>query len=269
MDIIEFSKVVFLAFFQGVAEFLPISSSGHLMLLGKLFGIDPESNFLLAIILHFGTLFSIVIFYFRDLLNILIERNFRLIGVLIIGSIPVVIVGFTLKLLNFDEQIFNNLLLVAIGFATTGTLLNFLKHKQKQEENYIPLEKLPFFRALLVGLLQAVAILPGISRSGSTIFGGLKNKLSPKDSAKFSFLLGLIAIGGATFVEILSKLKDGGIGQFESKQLIYVIVGFFVSAITGYISLSFLIKILQKGKLSYFSIYLYIVAILTFLIWLK
>lgn len=267
MDWLELFKVGILAVFQGVAEFLPISSSGHLQVLQFLLGFDPESNIFLSVILHSGTLLAIVVFYFLTLWEILVKRQFKLILAIIIGTIPAGLAGVGIKLSGLDDIIFTSLLVPAIGFLFTAFLLLYaLKGRTEEEENSaLPLAEIPLTKALLIGIAQAVAITPGISRSGSTIAAGLKVNLKKADCARFSFLLAIPAIGGAMVLE----LKDlfSAPGDITSGDIMVWLFGFIIAAVVGYFSLKLLLGMLQKGKLQYFAWYLLGASIFTFGLW--
>ena len=267
MDWLELFKVGILAVFQGVTEFLPISSSGHLQVLQFLLGFDPESNIFLSVVLHAGTLLAIVVFYFLTLWEILVKRQFKLILAIIIGTIPAGLAGVGIKLSGLDDIIFTSLLVPAIGFLFTAFLLLYaLKGRTEEEENSaLPLAEIPLTKALLIGIAQAVAITPGISRSGSTIAAGLKVNLKKADCARFSFLLAIPAIGGAMVLE----LKDlfSAPGDITSGDIMVWLFGFIIAAVVGYFSLKLLLGILQKGKLQYFAWYLLGASIFTFGLW--
>lgn len=267
MDWLELFKVGILAVFQGVAEFLPISSSGHLQVLQFLLGFDPESNIFLSVVLHAGTLLAIVVFYFLTLWEILVKRQFKLILAIIIGTIPAGLAGVGIKLSGLDDIIFTSLLVPAIGFLFTAFLLLYaLKGRTEEEENSaLPLAEIPLTKALLIGIAQAVAITPGISRSGSTIAAGLKVNLKKADCARFSFLLAIPAIGGAMVLE----LKDlfNAPGDITSGDIMVWLFGFIIAAVVGYFSLKLLLGMLQKGKLQYFAWYLLGASIFTFGLW--
>ena len=267
MDWLELFKVGILAVFQGVAEFLPISSSGHLQVLQFLLGFAPESNIFLSVVLHAGTLLAIVVFYVLTLWEILVKRQFKLILAIIIGTIPAGLAGVGIKLSGLDDIIFTSLLVPAIGFLFTAFLLLYaLKGRTEEEENSaLPLAEIPLTKALLIGIAQAVAITPGISRSGSTIAAGLKVNLKKADCARFSFLLAIPAIGGAMVLE----LKDlfSAPGDITSGDIMVWLFGFIIAAVVGYFSLKLLLGMLQKGKLQYFAWYLLGASIFTFGLW--
>lgn len=267
MDWLELFKVGILAVFQGVAEFLPISSSGHLQILQFLLGFDPESNIFLSVVLHAGTLLAIVVFYFLTLWEILVKRQFKLILAIIIGTIPAGLAGAGIKLSGLDDIIFTSLWVPAIGFLFTAFLLLYaLKGRTEEEENSAhPLSEIPLTKALLIGIAQAVAITPGISRSGSTIAAGLKVNLKKTDCARFSFLLAIPAIGGAMVLELKDLFSTPG--SIASSDIMVWLFGFIIAAVVGYFSLKLLLGILQKGKLQYFAWYLLGASIFTFGLW--
>ncbi len=254
-------QIVMLAVFQGIAEFLPVSSSGHLEMLSAFFGIAEDERFTLSIVLHAGTLCAMLVFYFREIIGIFIKKQYRIIAAVVIGSVPAGIGGVFIKLTDMDRY-FHSVILVGVCFLITGVLLLMLRQCQKKEYEYVPLEKLPYESVLAIGLMQMVAILPGISRSGSTIFAGAKCRLNPEDNAKFSFFLAMAAIGGATLLEILSLLKEkGDISQGLTAG--NYIVGFAVAGISGYLSLMLLLKLLKSRKLGWFSIYMFLAGTFT------
>ncbi len=258
---IEYLHIILMAVFQGIAEFLPISSSGHLEVLGAVFGIAPEERLTVSIVLHAGTLVSMLVFYFRNIIGIFLKKQWRIIGAVIVGSVPAGVAGVGLKLSGCDE-IFHSLILVGCCFLITGILLLSLRKIQQKETEYIPLEKLPWKSVLFIGFIQMIAILPGISRSGSTIFAGAKCKLSPEDDAGFSFYLAMAAIGGASLIEFLSLLDKA---EKVSSGLTagHYAAGFLVSAVSGYLALVLLLKLLKSKKLGYFSIYMLLAGALT------
>ncbi|MDD5597585.1 MAG: undecaprenyl-diphosphate phosphatase [Victivallaceae bacterium] len=253
--------VIFMAAVQGIAEFLPISSSGHLAVMGRLFGFDAETNAVLNIVLHAGTLLAILIYYFKELLAILQKYDFKLVGQLALATVPVGISGLTVKLLGWDESIFNNLFVPGAGFLITATLLL----RSRKPEAGKSIDELGCGKSFLIGLVQAFAVLPGVSRSGSTIAAGFKCGLKSEDAARFSFLLAVPAIGGVAFVKLLMLLKNTD-STLHSLGVSYLAAGFIVSALVGYFSLCLLLRLLKRGDFKYFAWYLYFLGLAT-LIW--
>ena len=258
--------VLILAVAQGIAEFLPISSSGHLLVLGNWFGFDAEKNMTLNVVLHAGTLLAIVVFYFRKLLGILLESGRRrLILLVIAGSVPAAVVGVGLKISGMDNVLFSSPWVAVGGFVITATMLLTVfgvpwKNKLTEDEG-IAAEQMSFKQALLIGCSQAIAITPGISRSGSTISVGVLSKLRKADAAEFSFLLAIPAIGGAALLELKEMLQEGASAYSRSDILLYA-AGFAASAVVGYAALAGLLAMLKRGKLGFFACYLYLAAVI-------
>ncbi|MBR7144398.1 MAG: undecaprenyl-diphosphate phosphatase [Lentisphaeria bacterium] len=258
----EILKICILAAAQGIAEFLPISSSGHLLVLSNWFKFDVEESMLLNIVLHAGTLLAIIVFYFKSLCRIVFDPlRRRLIGLVIVGSIPAGVVGIALKKLHLADKLFASPYVAALGFAFTGTMLVCVFRKKEDAPDAVPAEKMSFKQAVLIGLAQALAITPGISRSGSTISCGVMVKLRKADAAVFSFLLAIPAIGGAALLEVVDMFKNSD--TISGGELLPVFIGFIVSAVVGYFSLAGLIKLLKKGRLDCFAYYLFAAALIT------
>ena len=249
-------KVFILAVIQGIAEFLPISSSGHLVVTNALIGTG-EGTAELNIILHFGTLVAIVVFYWRRILDLL-KSDRRVIPLLIVGTIPAVVIGLIIKK-KFD-WITEDSLLAGFMLPITGLILILLTRFTKGEKEY---QQITFKTAILIGFAQAFAILPGISRSGSTIVAGAMLGLKQQSAATFSFLLAIPVILGATVLE----LKDIYEKWSESQHLevappitetpVYLLVaGAVISFFVGLVALRWLVTWIEKGKLHWFSYWL-------------
>ncbi len=266
------AQAIILGIIQGIAEFLPISSSGHLVLLQHFFGIK-EGNLFFTEMLHFGTLISIFIVYFNDIINIIVEF-FKMIGswiknkkitikngyqklalLIIIGTIPTAIIGILFE--DFFETLYSSSLLpIGISFIITGILLWIANKKPYENKN---IKNMGFFDSIIIGIFQGIAIIPGISRSGTTIVAGLLRGLDRNLATEFSFLLALPAIFGAGLLGIVDVVKTGSEMAFTTPLLIGVIL----SAVVGVFAIKFLISILKKDKLYYFSYYLWFIGIIT------
>lgn len=265
-------QAIILGIFQGVTEFLPISSSGHLVLLQNFFGIK-EGNLFFTEMLHFGTLISILIVYFNDIINIIIEffkmigegiknKNFKIKNgyqklalLIIIGSIPTAIIGFLFE--DFFKTLYSSSLLpIGMAFIITGFLLWIANRKPYENKN---VKNMSFLDSIIIGLFQGIAIIPGISRSGSTIVAGLLRGLDRSLATEFSFLLALPAIFGAGLFGIIDVVKT----RSEVAFTIPLLAGVLLSAIVGVFAIKFLISMLKKDKLHYFSYYLWIVGLIT------
>jgi len=250
----NFIQAIILGILQGLTEFLPISSSGHLVIFQKFFGFSsPPIAF--DTLVHLGTLVALLFFFWRDIKKVFqhLTREIKLkkrgdyIGLffsLIIGSIPIVIWGILLK--EKIYIIFDSLLLVGISFLFTAIILFitvFIKEYKKE------LSKIKFVDAAIIGIFQAFAILPGISRSGVTISSSLFQGLKKEAAFKFSFFLGIIAILGANL------LQAPEISDLNQKELFSGFLGFLFSATTGFFALKWLKRVITKSKLHYFGIY--------------
>lgn len=263
---------IILGIFQGISEFLPISSSGHLVILQHFFGIK-EGNLFFTEMLHFGTLISIVIVYFNDIINIIVEF-FKMLGdgiknkkfkitndyqklalLIIIGSIPTAIIGLLFE--DFFEKLYSSSLLpIGIAFLVTGFLL-WIANKKPNETKKV--KEMTILDSLIVGTFQGIAIIPGISRSGSTIVAGLFRGFDRSLATEFSFLLALPATFGAGLLGIMDVIKTGSKTTVDAP----LIIGILLSTIVGILAIKFLIKVLKKNKLHYFSYYLWIIGCIT------
>ncbi len=254
---------VILGAVQGVAEFLPISSSGHLVIVSELLtslsgGGLPEwlQGMTMNVALHFGTLLSIATIYFRDLLALL--KQARTLLLIVISSVPAGLAGVLLK--DHLDTLFQNAL--AAGFCLLVTAVILLTGRKLQGVNR-NLSELSTGAALTIGLFQAVAILPGISRAGSTVGAGLMCGLRPQDAARYSFFLAVPAIGGASLLELLDLLQHG---ERNAPEFLPMIVGMVVSYVVGVFSLRSLIRLLAADRLHWFAWYCGTVGLLT-IVW--
>jgi len=242
-------KVFILAIIQGITEFLPISSSGHLVIFQNFFGFsNPLVSF--DVLLHLGTLTAIIFFFRRNLVDLIAnwQKKKRLFLLILIGSLPAGFVGYFFK--EQLKNLFGSLLMVGIDYLITAAFLfslHFIRSKRS-----ISLGQIKISDAFFIGLFQALAILPGISRSGSTIVAGFWRKLSGEAAFYFSFLLAIPAIIGSSFFE-LDNLQKNGIS------LSYGFLGFIISGFVGYLSLKFLSGVVKKGKFDLFGWYCLIV----------
>ena len=248
----NFFQVIILSVVQGITEFLPISSSGHLAIIQNLFRLTSPPVFF-DILLHLGSVLSIIVFFRKDIVELVKnwQRNLGVWKVIIIGSIPAAIFGYLLN--SKIEMIFGSLTLVGAAMIICGFILLSTKFIKKQKE-VNELKGISNFKSIIIGLFQAIAILPGISRSGSTITGGLWQNLSKEAAFKFSFLLSIPAILGAT----LLKAKDANFGEVS---ILASIMAIFISALVGFFALKFLEKTLKSDKFWLFSIYCFVVGI--------
>jgi undecaprenyl-diphosphatase len=252
-------KIIILGIIQGITEFFPISSSGHLVLAQNLLGLK-EPQLLVDVMLHFGTVISLLIFLRKKIAEVVIslvlffkkpssktkDPNMVLVFSLVVASIPTFLIGYFFH--HPLESLFGSPKAVSLALMITALFLFFTKFAQQKREK-IPLH--PF----IIGVLQGVAIVPGFSRSGLTIGGALFLGWERKKAAQFSFLLSIPAILGASFFQLQKSVVS-------TQPWGIIIIGVLVSALIGYFSLAFLVKIINRGKFYLFSFYCAAVAVL-------
>ncbi|MCL2015027.1 MAG: undecaprenyl-diphosphate phosphatase [Defluviitaleaceae bacterium] len=246
-------QALILGIVQGIAEFLPISSSGHLAVLQQMFGIS-EGTLTFNIILHLGSLCAVIAVFWRDIWVLLKNPFQKMTLLLIVGTIPAVAAGF---LLRDHLDVFLQAILLAAAFTFTGVLLiisDNIKH------TYKTVKEITLLDALIIGFMQAVALPPGISRSGATITGALVTGLNRETAARFSFLLSIIAILGAGVLEAFTLLSAGD--MIYQGDIPAIMVGFVAAAISGYFSIRLLLELIKKCKLKYFAYYVFALAAL-------
>jgi len=261
----EWLYITILAMVQGITEFLPVSSSGHLAVLGNWFGFRESEALSLGIVLHAGSLAAIVTVYFRELWKFLRPGRWHLLCMVVLGTIPAGVAGVALKSLHWDESLFGDMVVVGLGFLITGSVLRLSGRKKlvarSESGDATGLEDISWRQALTIGLAQMAAITPGISRSGSTIGAAMLCGVERGAAATFSFLLAIPAIGGAALLEVLKLCKSGD-GSAGSVALPLLLLGFAVSALVSFGALTLLLKIVRRGKLSWFSWYLFLLGAL-------
>ena len=250
-------EAIILGVVQGIAEFLPISSSGHIVIVNQLLadttgGGMGEHTLAMNVALHVGSLFSIIAVYWRDLLGVL--KSPRIMALIVLASIPVAIVGFTLD--DVLKQAFSEPLYAA--FALLGTAA-ILWTGQRLEKGTETIETLSVGRTSVIGLLQAFAIIPGISRSGTTIAAGLLTGLKREAAARFSFFIAIPPIAGAGLKTLL-EIKDEGPGDLP---VTAVLIGMATSFVVGYFALRWLISLVSRGRLHVFAWYCVVVGLAT------
>jgi undecaprenyl-diphosphatase len=264
-------KAIILGLVQGLTEFLPVSSSGHLVLGQHLFGFK-EPEILFDVILHTGTLVAVVLVFYKELGSLILEffrlpktlaqdggfsaawkerPVFRLMLLIIVGLIPTGLMGVLLK--DVFESLFASTLAVGIALLITGAVLFLTSRAPATGHNISGFKTRD---ALAIGIAQGLAITPGISRSGMTISTGLFLGLDRELAAKYSFLLSIPAILGALILEV----KDGLSGAFGPMELA---VGFIAALISGYLALVLLLRLVRKGRLHYFAYYCWCVGLVT------
>ncbi len=244
-------EALILGIVQGLTEFLPVSSSGHLELGNVLLGTDLEQNLTFTVVVHGATVLSTLIVFRKDLLRLLRglfefrwNTETQYIFFILLSMIPVAITGFFLK--DQVESLFTgNLLLVGLMLLFTALLLVLSTLLEKEGG------KINSLKALLVGIAQAIAVIPGISRSGATIAVGLMAGVSREEVTRFSFLMVLIPVIGVNLIDWLSGDFTSG-GTLEMKTLVLGFLGAFTA---GLLACRWMIRLVKKGKLVYFALY--------------
>ena len=258
-------EAILMGLLQGLTEYLPVSSSGHLAIAGALFGVDGESNLMFTIAVHVATVLSTLVILWHEIVWIF-KGLFRWDGTLnaeqryalaiVVSMIPVGIVGVFFK--DYVEEIFGaGLLVVGCCLLVTAALLIFSYYARPRRKENISLKD-----AFIIGLAQAIAVLPGVSRSGSTIATGLLLGNKKESLAQFSFLMVIPPILGEALLDVMKMMKEGteavtaGIGTWP------LVAGFIAAFISGCLACKWMIGIVRKGKLIYFGIYCAIVGVL-------
>jgi len=270
---------VFLGLIQGIAEFLPISSSGHLAILQNLFNMDysEESHLLFDVLLHLGTLVSICAVYrveIREMISdgieylrlksdsnadepVVLKPPGRALLFIIIGTLPLFI---ALIFASTVARLFFNTFFIGFALIVTGCLLfvssRFIKQGSKTDKT------MTIADALLIGLAQAVAVLPGLSRSGTTIAVGLARGLTGAFAVRFSLLLSIPAVLGATIVSVFRAIRDGS----DFSQLPTYLAGFVIAAGVGYFAIQFLRRLMAKNTFGNIAYYCWGIGLIT-IIW--
>lgn len=259
----DWLESLILGIIQGLTEYLPVSSSGHLTIGANLFGLSGEENLAFTITVHVATVLSTcvilwkeIVWIFKDLFKFKWNEGTKYVVNILISMIPVAIVGFFFK--DKVEAIFGSgLLVVGICLLVTASLLAFSYWaKPRQRENISP------WHAFVIGIAQAVAVLPGLSRSGSTIATGLLLGNSKQKLAQFSFLMVIPPILGEALLDVKDMAEQGvsvAMGGLSTSSLI---IGFLAAFVSGCIACKWMINIVKKGKLIWFALYCAIVGIL-------
>ncbi|MEE4167138.1 MAG: undecaprenyl-diphosphate phosphatase [Desulfocapsaceae bacterium] len=257
----ELLKAVFLGFIQGATEFLPVSSSGHLVLGSHLLGFK-EQGIVFDVMLHLGTLLSVII-VFRNELRAMIAAPFQMLSgnrseavrtsffwdiYVIIATLPAVIVGLGFK--DYIEQSFTSVLVVCLMLIVTGVTMILSRYLADRGR------RITTGRSLLIGCAQAAAIMPGLSRSGSTIFTAMLLGVNRETAARFSFIMSIPAILGAAVLNLREILMAPPAGSV----LVNLIAGTSMAAVTGYFAIILLLDVIRKNRLPWFGYYCLVIA---------
>lgn len=249
-------EALILGIIQGLTEFLPVSSSGHLEIGKVILGIEMKENITFTIVVHGATVCSTIVVFYKEIGKLLKEVTlFRwnsstiYISKLLLSCLPVVLVAILFE--KKVESLFTgNLKLVGMMLIFTAILLAFTYYARPKNK------EISFMHSLIIGIAQAIAVIPGISRSGSTISTGLLLGNNREEVARFSFLMVLIPILGKNLLDLFSNRMAN-----ESSQVIPLIVGFLAAFFTGWIACKLMINIVKKSKLIYFAAYCFLVGI--------
>ncbi len=267
---IEIIQAIILGIVQGLTEFIPVSSSAHLVLVPWLLGW-PDAGFLFDTILHWGTLVALIVVFWRDYLK-LIAGWFRTIGqrsladpdgrlawLIILGTIPVVITALFFK--DFIESLFTNARAVGFDLLVTAALLAISEQILKRWQQQRTITDIRWLDAIFIGCFEALALAPGISRSGSTMAAGLMRGIRRTDAARFSFLLGTPAFLGAPLLQ-MADIATGDV-PIESISWLPLLFGFLAAAVVGVIAIRWLLRYLSNHSFYIFSIYCLVVGLIT------
>lgn len=249
-------QAIVLGAIQGLTEFLPVSSSGHLVIFQHLFGIS-DTPLAFDVLLHIGTLAAVFVAFWSDIIAILKKPFDKLTYLIIVGIIPAGLAGFLIA--PYFEATFKSLLVVGIGLIFTGIILMASEKYANKNIGLKEEHETSYWDVIFIGIVQAISIIPGFSRSGSTISAGLFAGLDRNFAARFSFLLSIPVILGAGIFE----LKDlVGTGILASNILPYTI-GVITAALFGYFAIKVVLRLVKHGRLSVFSYYCWAVAAVT------
>jgi len=241
---------VVLGLIQGLTEFLPVSSSGHLEIVKALSGIDPEASFYFTVVVHGGTVLSTIVVFWKEIISLAegtlkfkMNEETSYILKIIVSMIPVGVTGLLLK--DPVEKLFNgNMVFIGLMLLITSALLTGSHFIRKRNRN------IGYFDAFIIGIAQAVAVIPGISRSGATIATGLMIGNKKEEITRFSFLMVLIPVIAANLLEVFSgEVSKGITGTF------IILIGFITSFIAGYIACRWMISLVKRSRLIWFAIY--------------
>ncbi len=259
----EIWQAAILGLVQGLTEFLPVSSSGHVAFFNAVFDTRMDVMFF-TIILHLGTLVAVCVVFWRDIID-LFKKPFKTLGLLVLATIPAAVVGVVIEVCGLDDILLARNcvgIVLCVLFLVTAVLLFVTELVAKRRESVLPL---CLKTAMPMGVAQAFAVLPGISRSGSTICAGTLAGCNREDVAKFSFLMSIPVILGGFFVELALGLYKGEIQQnfidYGATLGWSVAIGFILSAVAGLFAIKVMLKVIKKANYKWFSLYLVLISI--------
>ena len=260
----DWLEALILGLIQGLTEYLPVSSSGHLAIGAKLFGLSGEENLAFTVAVHVATVLSTlvilwkeIVWLFKGFFKFKWNDEMKYVVNILISMIPVAIVGFLFK--DTVEEIFGSgLLIVGICLLVTAALLAFAYFAKPRQK-----EKISMLDAFIIGIAQAVAVLPGLSRSGSTIATGLLLGNKKEKLAQFSFLMVIPPILGEALLDVLKMAKGSADATMNSIGFLPLAIGFITAFVVGCLACKWMINIVKKGKLIWFAIYCAIVGLVS------
>ena len=249
---------------QGLTEFLPISSTGHLELMSKIFHITndvtTDGGMTLDVLLHVGTLFAVFACFWKRIINMIMHPIQSELWLLVVATLPAVMAVVALKVFGVDfEQAFSN---EYLGFAFLITTLIFWLADLVSGVSF-ETKQVRWYNAVVMGLMQAIAIIPGISRSGSTISGGIATGLSRKRAADFAFLMSIPAILGSVVLDAKNIFSANAFAAAGGPMPL--LVGMVTSAIAGFLSIKFMLRIVRRMRLPWFGLYTGLLGVLILL----
>ncbi len=248
---------------QGITEFLPISSSGHLVILHSIFDLPVGDEMFFDVVLHFATIFAVLIFFRKDIYKILSswlrsfskkEESGKVGWLIILGTIPAAFLGWFFE--GFIEDVLRSEYVVVVMLVLLGVV--FIVTERFATKNMNEIKDLSWKKTLLIGFMQALALVPGTSRSGATIVAGLWTGLKREAAIKFSFLLSVPIVLGAS----LSKISGIRPASYSSEELTLILVAFLFSFFSGYLSIKYFIQFARSRKLNVFAYYRFLLAII-------
>ena len=254
-------EALILGLVQGLTEFLPVSSSGHLEIVNAIFGVNPAESFYFNVAVHGATVLSTVVVFWQEIIKLFkgafqfrINEELNYVGKIVVSMIPVGLAGVFLQ--DFVEGMFRgNLVATGIEFLITALLLaiaHFMKPRGRE---------ISYLDSFIIGVAQAVAVVPAISRSGATIATGMMLGNKREEVVKFSFLMVLIPVIGANLLEVYK-----GSGAAGSLNITVLIIGFLTAFISGYFACKWMIELVKKSKMIWFSIYCAIVGLISIIL---
>jgi undecaprenyl-diphosphatase len=260
-------QAAILGIIQGLAEFLPISSSGHLEVAQHLMGMqaDSMSMLLLTVLLHVGTLTAVAVVFWQDWVGILKDiLHSKLLGLLIIASLPALIVKLGLKAVGVDiDAVFGGGFL-GLGFLVTGIFLLLAEHFSHRGRHAAQ-TRVSIKNAAVMGCFQALAMIPGVSRSGSTTLGGTATGLNKRTAIQFSFMMSAPAVLGSLILEGKDAYEQGAFG-FLTANLVPIAVGVALAAVIGYLTARAMLKIINRVSFNWFALYVFAVGALVLIL---